>query len=312
MAIVPFHIVDVFSDQPFGGNPAAVIPNAASLSEIEMLQITDELSMEAGFVLPPESPRADPEAAVLHASPRGCDQLPCRDRGDGLARRSRLLPAHARRRDDPARHRCGSAAHRPCSPRGAGRVRYRITLPGPRFGEPVPPAEVAEALSLPADLLQTGGPRAAARLLRIRPDRRAGLGPAGDAGLRQPRGGAAGDRRPARRGGPGARLSRDAPWRGGFPLPFLLRRRGRIGGHRQRHQSGRHRGLAGRPPDRAGDTGSADRHGAGTRARPADAGRTGGPNCRGGRWRACKLATTGVVVMRGAFHFGRKSLIAGA
>ena len=53
MAIIPFHIVDAFADRPFTGNPAAVIPNAASLTEAEMLQITDELSMEAGFVLPP-------------------------------------------------------------------------------------------------------------------------------------------------------------------------------------------------------------------------------------------------------------------
>ena len=59
MAIVPFHIVDAFADRPFTGNPAAIIPNAASLTEAEMLQITDELSMEAGFVLPPEDPEAD-------------------------------------------------------------------------------------------------------------------------------------------------------------------------------------------------------------------------------------------------------------
>ncbi len=59
MAIIPFHIVDAFADHPFTGNPAAIIPNAASLSDAEMLQITDELSMEAGFVLPPERSDAD-------------------------------------------------------------------------------------------------------------------------------------------------------------------------------------------------------------------------------------------------------------
>ena len=59
MAIIPFHIVDAFADRPFTGNPAAIIPNAASLTETEMLQITDELSMEAGFVLPPEVSGAD-------------------------------------------------------------------------------------------------------------------------------------------------------------------------------------------------------------------------------------------------------------
>ena len=39
----------------------ALIPAyvAGSLTEAEMLQITDELSMEAGFVLPPETSQAD-------------------------------------------------------------------------------------------------------------------------------------------------------------------------------------------------------------------------------------------------------------
>ncbi|MBM4131505.1 PhzF family phenazine biosynthesis protein, partial [bacterium] len=59
MAIIPFHIVDAFASRPFTGNPAAIIPNASCLTEAEMLQITGELSMEAGFVLPPDNPRAD-------------------------------------------------------------------------------------------------------------------------------------------------------------------------------------------------------------------------------------------------------------
>ena len=66
MAIVPVHIVDAFADTPFCGNPAAIIPNAASLTEVEMLQITDELSMEAGFVLPPGTPGAVAYPVLRH------------------------------------------------------------------------------------------------------------------------------------------------------------------------------------------------------------------------------------------------------
>ncbi len=47
--------VDAFTDKLFGGNPAAVVFNAESLSDIEMKQITREMNLsETAFILPSE------------------------------------------------------------------------------------------------------------------------------------------------------------------------------------------------------------------------------------------------------------------
>ena len=155
MAIIPFHIVDAFADHPFTGNPAAVIPNAASLSDAEMLQITDELSMEAGFVLPPESPGADVRLRFF------------------TSRREAPLSGHVviaafASMADRGFYRATPAGTRLRVETGAGilpvtltagedgRTRITLGLPGPRFGEPVPAAEVAAALGVPAEAIGLG------------------------------------------------------------------------------------------------------------------------------------------------------------
>jgi len=155
MAIIPFHIVDAFADRPFTGNPAAIIPNAASLTEAEMLQITDELSMEAGFVLPPETSQADirlrfftkRREAILSGHVVIAAFASMADRGfykphpDGLGIRletgAGILPVTLTSGQD-------------------GRTRITLELPEPRFGEPVPAGEVAAALDLPAEYLCIG------------------------------------------------------------------------------------------------------------------------------------------------------------
>jgi trans-2,3-dihydro-3-hydroxyanthranilate isomerase len=53
LAARAFYIVDAFSDRPFGGNPAVVVPDAEGLSDRAMRVLAGELRMEAGFVLPP-------------------------------------------------------------------------------------------------------------------------------------------------------------------------------------------------------------------------------------------------------------------
>lgn len=156
MAIVPFHIVDVFSAKPFGGNPAAIIPNAASLTEVEMMQITDELSMEAGFVLPPESPDADlrlrfftrrSEAAISCHVALGA-MVSLVDRGF-----YRATPEGTTIRLDTAVGVLPVVLTR----RPTGGTSYLITLPGPRFGEPIPAGELAEALRIEPEMLQLSG-----------------------------------------------------------------------------------------------------------------------------------------------------------
>jgi PhzF family phenazine biosynthesis protein len=54
-----FFIVDAFSDRPFCGNPAVIVPDADGLSDRDMQALAAELRMEAGFVLPPSTQDAD-------------------------------------------------------------------------------------------------------------------------------------------------------------------------------------------------------------------------------------------------------------
>jgi len=57
---VKFFQADVFTDTAFGGNPVAVIPEAAGLSDVEMQKIAREMNLsETVFVLPPTTPPAE-------------------------------------------------------------------------------------------------------------------------------------------------------------------------------------------------------------------------------------------------------------
>jgi trans-2,3-dihydro-3-hydroxyanthranilate isomerase len=147
MASIPVDIVDAFAERPFTGNPAAIVPDATDLSEAAMLQLTDELQMEAGFVLPPTRPDAD--LRLRFFTPRREATLSGHvivaaftslvDRGifqpvpEGLALRQEtragVLPVVL-------------TAHPP------GPVEVTFDLLLPRFGEPVPAAQVAAALGL--------------------------------------------------------------------------------------------------------------------------------------------------------------------
>jgi trans-2,3-dihydro-3-hydroxyanthranilate isomerase len=52
--------VDVFTDQPFGGNPLAVFPEAEGLATEEMQQLAREMNLsETTFVFPPRAKGAD-------------------------------------------------------------------------------------------------------------------------------------------------------------------------------------------------------------------------------------------------------------
>src|SRR5512136_1448170 len=53
----PFHIVDVFSSTPFGGNQLAVLPDAVGISAEGMQKIAREFNFgETTFVLPKNDP----------------------------------------------------------------------------------------------------------------------------------------------------------------------------------------------------------------------------------------------------------------
>jgi trans-2,3-dihydro-3-hydroxyanthranilate isomerase len=155
MAIIPFHIVDAFATRPFTGNPAAIIPNASNLSEAEMFQITDELSMEAGFVLPPVTPGADlrlrfftrrREAklsghVVIAAFASMCDRGFYRPTTTGLD-----LHLETGAGVLPVRLESGAL----------GTSLITVGMPAPRFGESVSADEVAAALDVSPESLRLG------------------------------------------------------------------------------------------------------------------------------------------------------------
>ncbi len=55
-----YHLVDVFTDRAFGGNPLAVITNGRGVSGETMQAVAKEFNLsETTFVLPPDDPRHD-------------------------------------------------------------------------------------------------------------------------------------------------------------------------------------------------------------------------------------------------------------
>lgn len=52
--LLKFYQADVFTDDPFGGNPVAVFPDAHGLADHQLQQIAREMNLsETVFVLPP-------------------------------------------------------------------------------------------------------------------------------------------------------------------------------------------------------------------------------------------------------------------
>ncbi|MBV9924613.1 MAG: PhzF family phenazine biosynthesis protein [Acidobacteria bacterium] len=55
-----YHLVDVFTDRAFGGNPLAVITNGRGVDDATMQAVAKEFNLsETTFVLPPDDPRHD-------------------------------------------------------------------------------------------------------------------------------------------------------------------------------------------------------------------------------------------------------------
>lgn len=55
-----YYLLDVFTNQPFGGNPLAVFPDASGLDTQQMQSLTKELNLsESVFLFPPENKLAD-------------------------------------------------------------------------------------------------------------------------------------------------------------------------------------------------------------------------------------------------------------
>jgi trans-2,3-dihydro-3-hydroxyanthranilate isomerase len=158
MAVIPIQIVDGFAERPFTGQPAAIIPNAAGLTDQEMLQIAEELDMEAGFVAPPTAREADVKIRFFtqrrEASFSGHVVMSA---FVALADRGFFKPT----RQGLQLHQETPAGVFPVtlSLDESGRTRVSFELPTPRFGEPVPASEVGAALGVPPEAVTLGDHR---------------------------------------------------------------------------------------------------------------------------------------------------------
>ncbi len=64
-----FYQADVFTNEPFGGNPLAVFPDAGDLTEREFQQIAREMNLsETVFVLPSKDPKAAAKIRIFTPS----------------------------------------------------------------------------------------------------------------------------------------------------------------------------------------------------------------------------------------------------
>ncbi|MGV7961178.1 PhzF family phenazine biosynthesis protein [Photorhabdus tasmaniensis] len=69
MSLVPFKQIDVFTHQPFKGNPVAVVMDARELSPMQMQDIANWTNLsETTFVLPAENPLADYRVRIFTPS----------------------------------------------------------------------------------------------------------------------------------------------------------------------------------------------------------------------------------------------------
>jgi trans-2,3-dihydro-3-hydroxyanthranilate isomerase len=60
MKNLPYHLLDVFTDRAFGGNPLAVFTDGRGISDAQMQAIAKELNLsETTFVLPPDEAKHD-------------------------------------------------------------------------------------------------------------------------------------------------------------------------------------------------------------------------------------------------------------
>jgi len=157
-----FYQIDVFTNQPMGGNPLAVFPDAAGLDQATMHQIAREMNLsETTFVFPPEMPGADYKVRIF--MPKG--EIPFA--GHPVVGTQWLL-AHIGRTPLPTPEvvvtfelGVGLRRARVYSENGSV-TRVMMDHQPPIFGDPATPAQVAkiaQALGIPvAAITDTGLP----------------------------------------------------------------------------------------------------------------------------------------------------------
>ena len=150
-----YHLVDVFTDQAFGGNPLAVFPDGRNLSSALMQKIAQELNLsETTFVLPPKDSRHDAQVRIFTPAA----ELPLA--GHPTVGTAFVLARTGQIKKDAAVFEEGVGPIPIALELGKGRSGM-ITMdqPLPQFGPAVQePAHIAEVLSLAPRELMAGLP----------------------------------------------------------------------------------------------------------------------------------------------------------
>lgn len=137
------HQVDAFTTQPLTGNPATVVPDAAQLSDEDMLVIAHELTTgDTAFVLPADG--TDHDLRVRFFTPRGEAAFIGHATLATHAVLASLPGAQAGTLRQKQRSGLVSVTTQP-GPDGTARV--SIALPAPQLGAALPPEQVAAVLA---------------------------------------------------------------------------------------------------------------------------------------------------------------------
>ena len=122
--------VDVFTDRAFGGNPLAVILDAAGLSTAQMQAIASEFNYsETTFVLPPQNSAHDAQVRIFTVR----EEIPFAGRTAGRGAGPEQIPRGQKltrtRRADPARSTTPSSLHGmpACAPACGASHAHRLT-----------------------------------------------------------------------------------------------------------------------------------------------------------------------------------------
>jgi len=155
-----YHIVDVFTDRAFGGNPLAVFTDGSSVPEGAMQSIARELNLsETTFVLPPEDEENDFRLRIFTPA----SELPMAGHPTvGTAfilERERLVP-HSTKRAMLRFEEGVGVIHVSISPQEKAPHSFEMTQLLPRFGPATYEADnIAQMLSLdPDEVRDTGLP----------------------------------------------------------------------------------------------------------------------------------------------------------
>ena len=156
MTSLPFHVVDVFTDRPFAGNPLAVVLDADDLATERLQALAREFNLsETAFPMPSDD-EADYRLRIFTPGA----ELPFA--GHPSVGAAWVMASVGRVARGPVRMRCGAGL----LPLTIGADRVELTAGTPSAGEPLDPAPLLHAVGLTAADAGAAPPRVCSTGLR--------------------------------------------------------------------------------------------------------------------------------------------------